>query len=57
MSGLLHKPMLLCEWTEDPDTDRWNTTCDRSFSFISDGPRENKYLFCPGCGRRIKVKT
>jgi hypothetical protein len=50
-----------CRWTRDQsfidESDKWDTACDRAFTFIDGGPRENNYAHCPGCGRVIEVTT
>ena len=43
-----------CKWKYDDDHDKYDTDCGRAFSFMVDTPKENDYLFCPGCGKRIK---
>jgi len=48
-----------CRWTRDEsfldESDKWDTACDRAFTFIDGGPRENNYTHCPGCGRPVVV--
>ncbi len=46
-----------CEWREywECDYEVWETACDRKFEFMNDGPAENDYQFCPGCGRPIET--
>ena len=47
-----------CVWTlyETPDYSIWETDCGESFSFTDDGPKENNFHFCHGCGRKLRVK-
>lgn len=43
-----------CRWTYDDIDDAWDTACENKHCFITDGPRENGYTFCPYCGGTIK---
>jgi hypothetical protein len=43
-----------CKWTYDDDG-YYDTSCDNAFVFISDGPLENDFKYCPYCGREIEV--
>jgi len=36
-------------------SDYWETGCDNAHTFFDGGPTENKYRFCPYCGKRIAV--
>ena len=45
-----------CTWTYDDDMDAWETTCHEAYYFIEDGPIENTYRFCPGCGQPISIR-
>lgn len=44
-----------CEWLQDQDYDKWDTACGEAACFITDGPKENRYTYCPWCGRLIKA--
>jgi len=44
-----------CEWINQEDY--WQTQCGDDHCFIADGPKENRYLFCPYCGARIVVSN
>lgn len=47
---------LLCAWTrgETDDDGLWYAACGNPFFFrTGDGPAENEFTFCPGCGGRI----
>ena len=46
-----------CLWTpQDGEADDyWDTACSNSFMFDSDGPSDNRFVFCPFCGRPIKI--
>jgi rRNA maturation endonuclease Nob1 len=37
------------------DFNIWKTECNNTHQFIVDGPVENKYKFCPYCGKQIKT--
>ena len=53
----LIRPLLSrsCRWKTDGDTCSWDTSCDNKYQFMYDGPKENDYKFCPGCGGRIEL--
>lgn len=44
----------VCTWAGYDESDQWETDCGRTFSLIDGGPAENRYTYCPGCGRRIE---
>ena len=47
----------VCHWSEDdPDCGVWVGDCGINFQFMSDGPWENDFRFCPRCGRKIEIK-
>lgn len=52
--GLMIEPP--CRWKLVPENEYWQTDCDNAHCFIDGGPKENKYQFCPYCGRTLKVK-
>lgn len=43
-----------CAWIED-EMGCWDAACGQSFEFYAEGPKENKFKFCPYCGKRIKL--
>ena len=45
----------VCRWTADEDSDSWDASCGRKWSFLTDGPTENGVTFCHGCGRQVEV--
>ena len=45
----------VCEWKYNDTEYYWESSCDHLHIFISDGPKENWYEFCPYCGKKIKV--
>lgn len=44
-----------CYWTEDSDGN-YETTCQEAFTFSNDGPKENKFAYCPYCGLVLITK-
>jgi hypothetical protein len=40
-----------CTWYDEDEC--FETSCGNSFTFITDGIKENGFLFCPYCGNRI----
>ena len=44
-----------CEWKYNDTEYCWESSCDHFHIFMSDGPKENEYRFCPYCGKKIKV--
>jgi hypothetical protein len=48
-----------CVWTRDEDmhgTEYWELSCgDHPFVFTDGGPEENKFRFCPTCGKPLEV--
>ena len=45
----------VCEWKYNGTEYYWESSCDHLHIFMSDGPKENEYRFCPYCGKKIKV--
>ena len=45
----------VCEWKYNNSEYYWESSCENLHIFMSDGPKENKYGFCPYCGKKIKV--
>lgn len=45
----------VCEWEYNDAEYYWESSCDHLHIFMSDGPKENEYGFCPYCGKKIKV--
>ena len=47
-----------CTWIVEVDEDDiWHTSCGNDFEFTAGNPEDNKFLFCPYCGKRIEVKN
>ena len=44
----------VCEWKYNDTEYYWKSSCDNLHIFMSDGPKENEYRFCPYCGKKIK---
>lgn len=44
---------VVCRWTRDED-DTWFSGCGEAFVFTDGTPRENKYAYCPYCGRTLE---
>ena len=42
-----------CEWTPDDDG-YYQTTCRNTFSFTEGALSDNKFIYCPYCGCKIK---
>ena len=45
----------VCEWKYNYSEYYFESSCDHLHIFMSDGPKENEYEFCPYCGKRIKI--
>ena len=45
----------VCEWKYNDSEYYFESSCDHLHIFMSDGPKENEYDFCPYCGKKIKV--
>ena len=41
-----------CLWKEDEDG-HWFTACDNGFTFNEGGPKDNRFGYCPYCGRHV----
>ena len=45
-----------CEWeADDKEIDVYYTKCGQAHIFIDGNPEENNHVFCPYCGKKIKV--
>ena len=47
----------VCEWKYNGDEYLWETSCGNLHIFMSDGPNENKYQYCPYCGKEILARS
>ena len=45
----------VCEWRYNDSEYYFESSCEHLHIFMSDGPKENEYEFCPYCGKKIKV--
>ena len=45
----------VCEWKYNDSEYYFESSCEHLQIFMSDGPKENEYEFCPYCGKKIKV--
>lgn len=45
----------VCEWKYNDTEYYWESSCEHLHIFMSDGPKENEYRFCPYCGKKIKA--
>ena len=43
-----------CVWTVDGDG-TWETACGEAWQFTCDGPEENNFRFCHGCGKPVAI--
>ena len=41
-----------CAWTEN-DAGAFETSCGEVFEFTTGTPKENKFRFCPCCGKEL----
>lgn len=46
--------MKYCKWTYIDTDDFYETSCDNGQCFIEGSVKENHYMFCPYCGKKIK---
>ena len=44
----------VCEWKYNDSEYYFESSCEHPQIFMSDGPKENEYEFCPYCGKKIK---
>ena len=45
----------VCEWEYNDSEYYFESSCNHLHIFMSDGPKENEYDFCPYCGKKINV--
>lgn len=46
------RPVVRCRWSADWENN-WFTTCGNIHVFFESGPAENRYEFCPYCGKPV----
>ena len=44
-----------CQWKYCESECSWDTQCGNKYQFMNDGPKENDYKFCPGCGKPVTL--
>lgn len=37
--------------------DFWDTSCGEAFTFAEGDPKDNRFNYCPYCGKRIEVNN
>ena len=42
-----------CKWAFDESTGAWSAACGMKFWFDFEGPKTNKFEFCPRCGKKV----
>ena len=46
-----------CIWEQDDyESDCWSTTCKQYFSLNEGTPKENGFIFCVFCGKKVEQK-
>ena len=45
----------VCEWKYNDSEYYFESSCKHLQIFMSDGPKENEYRFCPYCGKKINI--
>ena len=52
---LSEKEEEFCEWEVwNEEADCYHTSCENAHFFVDGSPKDNKHVFCPYCGRKIK---
>ena len=52
---LAEKEEEFCEWEVwDEEANCYHTSCENAHFFVDGSPKDNKYVFCPYCGRKLK---
>lgn len=46
--------MKYCKWTYQDIEDFYTTSCHQGQVFIDGDVEDNRYIFCPYCGKKIK---
>lgn len=42
-----------CQWSFDDNEDAWFSSCDDGFVFTEGGPVDNRFSYCPYCGKEL----
>lgn len=45
-----------CTWSEDYIDDYWYSDCNNQYVFTDGGPKDNGFIYCPYCGRKLRQK-
>ena len=53
MEKILDEPKY-CRWKEEDQGESWSTFCGNAWSFFDGGPTDNKVVYCPFCGRKLR---
>lgn len=48
------EPQSSCIWTETTDG-LWETSCGRTWTFLEGGPKDNRFSYCHGCGKPVRI--
>lgn len=48
--------LAVCEWRHIENEGAWASGCGEYWMFTDGGPAENRYKFCHGCGKPVRVK-
>ena len=49
------KPQNKCTWTlKEKDTSFYEISCNHSFFFLEGFIKDNSFIYCPYCGKKIK---
>ena len=52
-----NKPVTgICRWKLDEYDCYYSTACGKKWVFPDGSPKENGLVFCPVCGKRVKIK-
>lgn len=43
-----------CKWTYDSMHDYYETECENAFVFTDGRITDNRFIYCPYCGRKVK---
>lgn len=51
------EPWWVCEWTlMDEEFNAYDTSCGNPWCLEEGTPEDNKMIYCPACGRKIKAR-
>ncbi len=46
--------MKSCKWTYQDIEDYYDTQCEEGYAFVEGNVKDNKFKYCPYCGKLIK---